>query len=243
MFGFILVVIALQVLGGYDYQTLSILFVWQHKTAPSTYPQAMCLRPLTSQPPSARPPLFFFSCSSCSGWREEAWRMDKHRVFKRQQQKHWVEGYDNSSLLVTVLMQPSLWFPLFAMRVHCWLTFNFSSSWFFSAGVMDCFPGCTDARGYRALGTERGPPSSWTLWGSCCPRPEVCWGPSGLKLCHSCTSCVVYKFVEEASELLSRQHMKILNYISLLFDPGILWLLLKVNQTSVWLYPLITALW
>lgn len=147
MFGFILVVIALQVLVGYDYQTLSILFVWQHKTAPSTYPQAMCLRPLTSQPPSARPPLFFFSYSSCSGWREGAWKMDKHGVFKRQQQKHWVEGYDNSSLLVTVLMQPSLWFPLFAMRVHCWLMFNFSSSWFFSAGVMDCFPGCTDARG------------------------------------------------------------------------------------------------
>lgn len=55
---------------GCDYQPLSILFVWQHKPAPSTRPWVMCLRPLTSQPPSARPPVFFFSYASCSGWRE-----------------------------------------------------------------------------------------------------------------------------------------------------------------------------
>lgn len=187
-----------------------------------------------------------FSYPSCSGLREGSWGMDKHRVFKMQQ--GWVEGYDNLSLLVTVLMKPGLWFPLFAMRVHCWLIFNLSSSWSFSAGLIDCFPTCTDARGYPALGTELGSPSCWTFWGSCWPRPEVCWGTPGLKVCHSCASyflifSVVYRFGEGTSELSSRKHIKIFNYISSLLDPGILWLLLEVNHTSVWLYPLITALW
>lgn len=30
------------------------------------------------------------------------------------------------------------------MRVHCWLVFNLSSSWSFSAGLINCFPVCTE---------------------------------------------------------------------------------------------------
>jgi len=59
MFCFILVVTALSVFVGGDDHPLSILFVLQHKTAPSTCPQDRCLRPLTSQSLSATCPLFF----------------------------------------------------------------------------------------------------------------------------------------------------------------------------------------
>lgn len=77
------------------------------------------------------------------------------RVSKIWHHNHWIDGYGNCSLLVTVLMLPSLCFHLFAIRVHCWLMFNLSSatSWSFSAGLTNCFSAHTDVQGYLVPST------------------------------------------------------------------------------------------
>lgn len=97
-------------------------------------------------------------------------------------------------------------------------------------------------RGFPALGKELGSPSSWALQGSCWPKPEVCEVPlewSSATHVPSTSSYLVF------STNLVRVHLS--------YHPESIWRYWTISVRcltlgyfdcySVWLYPLITALW